>query len=120
MLADDLVGRDFPARGRRDLEEEQMVAALAMFFQEAAITQEPFFQPLGIIEPVDADDRPPSRRVLAQPFERFSCGRAFHRLADLLVVDSARIVRGLDRAIATLDHPFLVEPPTPPPNTTQR
>src|SRR3546814_15940307 len=105
MLADDLVGRDFPARGRRDLEEEQMVAALAMFFQEAAITQEPFFQPLGIIEPVAADDRPPSRRALAQPFERFSCGRAFHRLTDPLVVASARLARGINRATPPIDPP---------------
>src|SRR3546814_5189115 len=43
---------------------------------------------------------------------RFSCGRAFHRLAELLVVDSDRIGRGIDRAIADMDHPVLVDPPT--------
>src|SRR3546814_8563982 len=37
---------------------------------------------------------------------------AFHRLAELLVVDSDRIGRGIDRAIADMDHPVLVDPPT--------
>jgi hypothetical protein len=36
---------------------------MLMLLEEAAVAEEALLEPLGIIEPVDADDRPAARRA---------------------------------------------------------